>query len=386
MILPDEPKKRNIRTTKDPKRRKHSAAATITEDECDDLREIVNRVCSTKDGGNSQRNGHVGTKSVEPLEGDTAGRTNGKLNPMSPEEPVIVEPASPRSHGSGSPLSQTAPPAASTNGHCKKAVIHQFSPKIAKWLGVPAAAVFHYMRWWCLRHGKYTGTYDDLLKVFPYLTCKQLQLIISKLTDESEYEPLLIRKWMRAQNRYAFLLANPKMKLKKFHTFDPEVAVRLKSVPCAVILDDLTRWVAMNDCDGELPEHYESPAQWARAHPCMPLRTVERCFAKLAGAGEIILVGRRGTANTPVWTIPLGEGKLDRWWKLHHWFKKERHQQKVIVETKFVYVPVLHDPDNYSNAESVAEPVENRGFWRYQKPKNIDENGSAKRSPPFAKR
>jgi len=212
---------------------------------------------------------------------------------------------------------------------------------------VRAATVYQYIRWWCLHHHQYSGSYDDLLRIFPYLSRRQLQLIVRELTDDSEYEPLLIRKWMRHQNGYAFILADPKMKLKKLYAFDPEVAVRLGSVACAVILDDMTRWIAMNDADGDggQPCHYESPAQWARAHDYLPLRTVERCFAKLAKAREIILIGRHGKNNVPIWTIPLGEGRLDRWWELHRQHKKEKHQKKIIVETRYVYVPDLDDPD-----------------------------------------
>ncbi len=275
----------------------------------------------------------------------------------------------------------------STNGDTKRTKLHRFSPRVAKWVGVTTATVFQFIRWWCLHHGQYTDTYEDLLEVFPYLTRKQLQLIIFRLIDDSEFDPLLVRKRIRGHNGYGFLLVDPKMKLKKLHSFDPQFALKY-DVNMAVIYDDLVRWIAKNDedNDGEQPCHYESPAQWAKVHGYMPLRTVERCFARLAKAGEIIQIDKIGSDNIPAWTITLGCGKLNRWLELHHSFEKEKRQkkaalEKAVVETKYVYVPVLYDPDLHCTGQEepkpAAESVASSSSWHCQNLKQPHDHGSA---------
>jgi hypothetical protein len=262
-------------------------------------------------------------------------------------------------------------------------------------VGVAAATVFQYIRWWCLHHGQCTDTYDRMLEVFPYLSRKRLQLIIFKLTEDKEFEPLLIRKRVPGKNQFKYLLVDAKIKLKKPHSFDPQFALKY-DVNMAVIYDDLVKWIAKNDetGDGEQPTHYESPAQWVRAHRYMPLRTVERCFAKLAKAGEIIEIGRTSPENAPIWTIPLGKGKLDRWYALHR-PSKQKHQKEAITAVKYVYMPVLHDPDldsiDGAKPKPLTEAVEDCGFWHHQNPKKPNpqkprEKSSAKTSPPSAKR
>lgn len=249
---------------------------------------------------------------------------------------------------------------------------HSFSPSVARIYGVNAAVVYQHIRWVCVRRGRYQVTKDQLLKIFPYLGRDQLVSALSRLLNARKHcEPALLQRIDEKINPTYSLRGPASTSAQKLHSFDPEMAQAV-GLPAAVIYDDLLRWIVKNDETSEEdlePSHYESPAQWARSHAYIPSHTVKRAFHTLKLAGEIKLCGRVN-GRTPVWTIPLGMGKMDRWKQLHKYRRKEKVNKS---KPKIVYVPVLADDD------FPEKKAENR--WE-QKPSSGEQNTSSEGQKP----
>lgn len=216
--------------------------------------------------------------------------------------------------------------------------LHQFDIGVAATHGITAAAVYRYIQWHCQRAGKWVGSMDALLKTFPYLSRKELRLVLSKLLGLRRGYKRLLRRAPTGFH-YAYVLAGNPGTEGKMHSFDPQMA-KLYGALAAVIYDNVVYWISEEEFNGNEPEHYASPRVWQEQHPYASLRSVERAFNELQMAGELVMKGYRA-GRIPVWTIPLGVGKLDRWCSLHSKVRKTPSKPTTI------YVPVLADKDIY---------------------------------------
>jgi hypothetical protein len=218
--------------------------------------------------------------------------------------------------------------------------LHLFSTEVAETHGIAAAVVYQYFTWHCRKFGQWTGTMDQLLKVFPYLSRKELRLVLHKLLGErAGYATLLHRHAVASQFSYTLTV---RVRGQKLHALDPKMA-QAHGLLAAVVYDNVVFWIARSEAEGESePVHYASPRAWRENHPYAALRSVARAFQSLQQAGELVIAARREN-RMPVWTLPLGLGKLDRWHRLHRQVKRE--SVSADPKVKYVYVPVLDDPD-----------------------------------------
>ena len=198
--------------------------------------------------------------------------------------------------------------------------LHLFSTEVARTHGLGAATVYGYLAWHCRNHGKWTGTKPKLLETHPYISPKELRLALARLLGKAEGYPKLLS---RIQDGIHFIYAlTQRVRGGKFYAFDPKMAAAYGILPAA-IYDNLVYWIAEDDANGALePTHYLGPAEALTLHSYAPLRSIERAFKTLREAGEIMVIGRH-EGRIPKWTIPLGEGKLDRWQELHRRSKIE---------------------------------------------------------------
>jgi hypothetical protein len=242
---------------------------------------------------------------------------------------------------------------------------------LARIYGLEAAVIYQHIRWVCARRGSYQVTKSQLMKIFPYLSRKQIiSALGSLLNSRKSFEaPLLERS---SQNTLPTYRLRCQTRAKKLHSFDPEIA-GLFGLPAAIIYDDLLRWIVKNDDDLEMdeePTHYESPAQWAVSHTYISFRTIKRAFQQLRETGYLVLRGRT-EARIPRWTIPLGQGRMDRWKELHKYERKEKVNNS---KPRFIYVPVLADREfageNGENSEG------QKGTTQGQKGTTQGQNGT----------
>jgi len=216
--------------------------------------------------------------------------------------------------------------------------LHLFNIEVAATHGLLAAAVYQYLTWHCRKFGQWTGTKARLLNVFPYLSIEELRAVLPKLLGKVKgYAPLINR--FQDGAIYTYILAN---RIRGgLHAFDPKIAAT-HGILAAVIHDNVLFWIAEDEAAGEdEPIHYISAVEWRKLHPYAPLRSIERAFQMLQRTGELVIAGRKG--RVPVWTITLGEGRLDRWRKLHQRVKQEIVNEKGVRQV--IYVPILNDPD-----------------------------------------
>jgi hypothetical protein len=245
--------------------------------------------------------------------------------------------------------------------------LHWFCPEIARRYGLNASVVYSYLEWRIRVKGRGSArpSLPEIQKVFPYLGQKQIRNALDRLSHIDEEEifehgrgtpPLIKRHQPTFGAKYVYELDFETAGRRKRHSFDPQMAVKY-GIAAAVIYDDIAKWVYLNDGDGyggddqtpgdgviqgwmhvdvEVPVHYESPTQWAKAHPYLPLRTIERAFKVLKDAGELIhyvtafekekLYFLRDGKRFACWTLPFGEGKVKRWETLH---KKQLSEGKL---------------------------------------------------------
>jgi hypothetical protein len=223
-----------------------------------------------------------------------------------------------------------------------KATVHSFNPGIARMYGLEAAIIYQHIKWVCSRRNCYQVTKAQLMKVFPYLSRKQIISALSKLLNSRKsFEAALL---VRADDHTSpcYFLRTKTSKSTKTHSFDPEIAEK-HGLAAAIVYDDIMRWLVKNDdsnqCDVE-PTHYESASQWAKTHPYFPLRTVQRAFLTLREAGLLLMRDHAG-CRTPLWTVPLGQGLMDRWKAL----RPSGRKVNKINKRRVIYVPVLADDD-----------------------------------------
>jgi len=241
--------------------------------------------------------------------------------------------------------------------------LHRFSPWIAERYGLVESVIYAYMEVsiWRLK-GRASPKMDKLREIYPYLGSDQIRRALENLSTENEEElyeegkgwPALLKRRM-VGNQYVYRLGfQPSTKVP--HGFDPAMAIKY-GVAAAVLYDDFARWIIANDVDerhvnGDTPYHYETARQWASVHPYIPLRTVERCLRTLQDADEIVHVFDPFTGillycikdgvRSPVWTIPFGVGKVDRWNQLH---RAKEIAPKTNTPTNKNRAPILDDPD-----------------------------------------
>ena len=214
-----------------------------------------------------------------------------------------------------------------------------FSPIVARSHGINAATVYNYLAWCCKKMGRWSGTMDTLLEMYPHLSEKELRTGLHRLLGHDGYKRLVRRE--RESDLYTYMLIE-RVKPVKTHSFDPKMA-KMYGVLAAVIYDNLVYWIAEDSNSGaQEPQHYISPASCHKIHPYATLISVKRAFRTLRDAGELLCIGR-AQKRIPIWSIPLGQGRLDRWYSLHKDVKftpKNRHEKIV-----YKYVPVMDDPD-----------------------------------------
>lgn len=212
--------------------------------------------------------------------------------------------------------------------------LHLFLPGVAQTHGLAAALVYQYLAWNCRNFGKWTGTKERLLEIFPYLTAQKLRLVLRRLLGTEEGCAAL----MSRQAETTYLLVN-RVRGGGHHGLDPKMAEAHGLLP-AVLYDNVAFWIIKKDTEGDQdPCFYTTPAEWLAIHPYSSLRSVERAFEVLRLAGELVPAGRLG--RMPGWSLPLGTGCLDRWKQLHSKVKLVNKSNKSV----FIYVPVLNDPD-----------------------------------------
>lgn len=230
--------------------------------------------------------------------------------------------------------------------------LHRFNPWVAEHYGLTEAVIYQYVAWLIATQKSASPGLNKLQNILPYLGRDQVWRALEKLSVDDGGSPELLRR-KRSGNRFVYRLGFPPEK-KTPHSFDPEMAKKY-GLPAAVLYDDFARWIIGNDIDerhlnGDTPYHYETARRWASVHPYIPLRTVERCLRKLQDAGELIhafdpLAGGqyyhvKDGVRSPVWTIPFGIGKVDRWNDLHR--DKKSSEKKNPKKKKPV---VLYDAD-----------------------------------------
>ena len=212
-----------------------------------------------------------------------------------------------------------------------------FSPIIARSHGINAATVYNYLAWCCKQMGRWSGTMDTLLTMYPHLSEEKLRTGIHRLLGR---DGCLVKR-EREVNSYTYTLTD-RVKPIKAHSFDPRMA-KTYGVLAAAIYDNLVYWIAEDSANGaQEPQHYISPFSCQKIHPYATLISVKRAFHTLRDAGEILCIGRK-PGRIPIWSIPLGQGRLDRWYSLHKDVKftpKNRHEKTV-----YKYVPVMDDSD-----------------------------------------
>lgn len=190
--------------------------------------------------------------------------------------------------------------------------LHQLNTEVAATHGLAASAIYQYIAWHCRNFGKWNGTKTKLLDIFPYVSPKELRLVLAKLLGKEGCAKLLVRKQIGDAFNYTLTV---RVRGSRLHAFDPRMAQTYGILP-ALIYDNIVYWITVRDSGGEdTPSAYVSTKKCHELHSYAPLRSVERAFQVLREAGELIMAGRMG--KTPVWTIPLGEGKLNRWKALH---------------------------------------------------------------------
>ncbi len=222
-----------------------------------------------------------------------------------------------------------------------KATVHSFNPGIARMYGLEAAIIYQHIKWVCSRRNCYQVTKAQLMKVFPYLSRKQIISALSRLlnTRKSFEAALLVRA--DDHTNPCYFLRTKTSKSTKTHSFDPEIAQK-HGLAAAIVYDDIMRWLVKNDETNEgdtEPTHYESAAQWAKTHAYLPLRTVQRAFKTLKDAG-LLLLRDHTQSRTPMWTVPLGRGLMDRWKALRPSGRKVNKNKRRVI-----FVPVLADDD-----------------------------------------
>lgn len=255
-----------------------------------------------------------------------------------------------------------------------KATLHLFNPGLARIYGVEAAVIYQHIRWVCSRRGSYQVTKAQLMEIFPYLSRKQIISALSRLLNsrKSFEAALLVRVDQHTTPTYVL---RTKPHAPKLHSFDPEVASAM-GLPAAIIYDDMLRWIVKNDegCEGDRePTHYESPTQWSVSHSYLPLRTVQRAFKTLRDHGYLISRDRT-KARIPIWTIPLGQGRMDRWKELHRCERKEKVNKN---KHRVIYVPVLAD-ENFAS-ENGAFSHRQKGTTSRQKGTTLRHKGTTSR-------
>jgi hypothetical protein len=178
--------------------------------------------------------------------------------------------------------------------------------------GLEAAVLYQYFAWNIHKFGKWTGTMDMLLGTFPYMSEKSLRLTLHKMLGRVKGYPRLISRISEGQ-QFIYRITKP-IRGGSFHALDPKMAMAYGML-AAIVYDNVVYWISMEGGECQ-PTIYSSPAAWQKSHDYAPLISVKRAFKTLLDHGELVLVGRRN-GRTPVYTIPLGEGKLDRWTHLH---------------------------------------------------------------------
>jgi hypothetical protein len=216
------------------------------------------------------------------------------------------------------------------NGH-----LHKFNPAVAATHGINAAVVYQCIRWHCLepknKSRSWKVSHADLITYLPYLTKMMLRTALSKLTRRHHVTGRLLLAAEDGADR-VYSLGREAEKAAA-HSFDTEMAIKHGILP-AVIYDNMVYWIAesVDIADDLIPCVATSPTAWSKLHPYAPLRTVNRAFAILETSREIGRIVRKTKNRAPYWAIPLGAGKLDRWYYLHSKTKKKADAAKAASE------------------------------------------------------